>query len=80
MRAASWLVWAAWAFILVLVIAALAAMFFSLLTAPSCTSVDAETITKETVEALRASGWYSDPADGKEQLYSPGCRTRGAAL
>ncbi len=75
---ASTLVWAAWAFILVLVIAALAALLFALLTGvprSPCTSGDAETLPETTVEALLAEGWYAgDPADGAERLYSPGCR------
>ncbi len=78
MRAAltSTLVWAAWAFILMLVIAILAALLFAMLTAPhECSSIDAETITKETVEVLRTQGWYSTQADDLERLYPPGCLT-----
>ncbi len=75
---ASTLVWAAWAFILFLVIAAFAAMLFALLTvpvpSPACTSVDAEALPETTVEALLAEGFYADPADGAERLYSKGCR------
>jgi hypothetical protein len=72
------LVWAAWAFILILVIAAFAAMMFALLTAPACASVDAETITEETVEVLRAAGWYSTQTDDAERLYHPECSTPGS--
>jgi hypothetical protein len=64
----------AWAFILILVIATLGALLFALLTAPACSSIDAETITEETVEVLRAEGWYSTQTDDLERLYSPGCR------
>ncbi len=73
---ASTLVWAAWAFILVLVIATLAAILFAALTTvprTPCTSVDAEAITPEKVEALRAEGWYPDATKVNEELYSPGC-------
>ncbi len=65
------LVWAAWVFILVLVIASLAAVLFAMLTPapwPPCSSIDAESITEEAVEALRAEGWYPDPTDGYERL------------
>ena len=73
---AATLVWAAWAFILMLVIATLAALLFAMLTAPhECSSIDAETITEETVEALRTEGWYSTQTDDLERLYSPGCLT-----
>ncbi len=78
MRAApaSSLVWVAWAFILMLVIATLAALLFAMLTAPyECSSIDAETITEETIEVLRAEGWYSTQADDLERLYPPGCLT-----
>jgi hypothetical protein len=72
----------AWAFILILVIAALGALLFALLTAPGtpCSSIDAETITEETVEVLRAEGWYSTQADDLERLYSPGCLTPGRGV
>jgi len=67
---ASTLVWVARAAILVLVIAALAAVLFAMLTPPRppCSSIDAESITEEAVEALRAEGWYPDPTDGYERL------------
>ncbi len=71
------LAWAAWAAILVIVIAALTAMLFAMLTSPGtpCASVDATSITKETAGELRSEGWYPNPTDGYERLYSPGCLT-----
>jgi hypothetical protein len=42
-----------------------------------CHWLDMTTITEETVEATRdalmAQGWYSDPTDGMEALWSPEC-------
>ncbi len=67
------LVWAAWAAVLVITIAALTAMLFAMLTPapwPPCSSIDAESITEEAVEALRAEGWYPDPTDGYERLFT----------
>jgi len=78
---ASSLVWVAWAFILMLVIATLAALVFAMLTAPyECSSIDAETITEETVEVLRTEGWYSTQTDDLERLYPPGCLTPGSSV
>ncbi len=68
----------AWAFILMLVITASAAMLFTLLTAPACARVDAKAITVETGELLRAAGWYSTQADDAERLYAPECSAVGS--
>ncbi len=68
----------AWAFILLLVITASAAMLFTLLTAPACARVDAKAITVETGEVLRAAGWYSTQADDAERLYAPECSAVGS--
>jgi hypothetical protein len=52
-------------------------MLFAMLTSPGtpCASVDATSITKETAGELRSEGWYPNPTDGYERLYSPGCLT-----
>ncbi len=75
------LVRAAWAFILALVVAALAAAAFAILTSPKtpCETIDATTVTRETVTELRSEGWYAVADDGKEALYSEGCLAPGAA-
>ncbi len=66
-----------WTGILVLALAALVAMLFFALTTPGeaerCSWVNAEEVSVETVERLREAGWYPDPADGREALYSPSC-------
>jgi hypothetical protein len=68
------------AFVIALVIAFIAASLFVLLRTPGapCETVDATTITRETATKLRTEGWYADPTDDKEQLYSPGCLTPGS--
>jgi hypothetical protein len=42
-----------------------------------CYWINMEGITEETVKvtaaALQEQGWYSDPTDGLEALYSPSC-------
>ncbi len=70
------LAWAAWAVILSIMIATLAALAFAKLTsklASPCETIDAETVTRETVTELRSEGWYAVSGDGKEALYSPAC-------
>ncbi len=70
-----------WTAILVLVLAVLVAMLFAALTTPPrCQSIDAEKVSVGKLEALRGEGWYSDPTDGKEALYSPGCLTPGSGV
>lgn len=39
-----------------------------------CGPVPADTLTAEAVTDRLAHGWTSDPADGMEALYRPGCR------
>lgn len=72
----------AWTGILVLVLAVLVAMLFAALTTPGeaerCSWINAEKVSVETVERLREAGWYPDPTDGEERLYSPGCLTPGS--
>ncbi len=71
---------AVWFVVLVLILATLVAMLFALATPPPdarCSWVDAEKVSSEKVEALREAGWYPDPTDGKEALYSPSCAARG---
>ncbi len=78
---ASTLVWVAWAAVLVLVAAAIAAILFVALTTATrspCTSVDAEAITPEEARTLRTEGWYPDATKTNEALYSPGCLTPGS--
>ncbi len=70
------LVWASLAFVLALVVASLAALAFAMPTSKlgsPCETIDAETVTRETVGALRSEGWYAAPGDGAERLYSEGC-------
>jgi peptidoglycan hydrolase CwlO-like protein len=47
----------------------------------TCYFLDMEQISDETVEdtrdALVEQGWYADPTDGKEGLYSPSCLPQG---
>jgi hypothetical protein len=72
-----------WTAILVLVLAVLVAMLFALATRPPaerCQSIDAERVSVEKLEILREEGWYSDPTDDKEALYSKGCLTPGSGV
>ena len=39
----------------------------------TCQTVAAEAIADPEVPSLLAHGWWSDPRDGAEMLYSPGC-------
>ena len=39
------------------------------------TKVSEETVV-ETRDALMSQGWYSDPTDGLEALYSPSCMSQ----
>jgi hypothetical protein len=67
--------------VVVVILAVLVAMLFAALTTPPrCQSVDAEKISSEKVEALRAEGWFPDPTDGHERLYSPGCTSPGSGV
>ena len=74
------LVWGASAFVIALVVASIAAALFVLLRQPAapCETIDATSVTRETVTELRSEGWYADSADDKEQLYSKGCLTQGS--
>ena len=76
------LVWAASAFVIALIVASLAAALFVMLRTPGtpCETIEAESITRETVTELRSEGWYADPADDYERLYSPGCLTPGSGV
>jgi hypothetical protein len=70
-----------WTGVLVVVIAVLVAMLFAALTpSPRCSWIDAERVSVEKLETLREEGWYSDPGDGYERLYSPGCLTPGSGV
>jgi hypothetical protein len=40
-----------------------------------CVAVDAETLTERVVDDLFTIGWFSDPTDGGEWVYSPECGT-----
>ncbi len=72
----------AWAAVLVVILAVLVAMLFAALTTPGeaerCSWINAEKVSVEKLERLREAGWYSDPTDGYERLYSPGCLTPGS--
>jgi hypothetical protein len=50
----------------------------------TCYFLDMEKISDESVEdtrdALLEQGWYADPTDGREALYSPGCLTPGSGV
>jgi len=64
--------------VLVVILAVLVAMLFALATRPPdvrCSWIDAEKVSVEKLEILRDEGWYSDPNDSKEALYSPACLT-----
>ena len=69
--------------VLVIVLALLVAGLFAAATRPPaerCQSIDAERVSVEKLETLRDEGWYSDPTDGKEALYSPGCLAPGSGV
>ena len=40
-----------------------------------CRSTDAYDLTVVELHRLTVAGWYGDPADGMELLYSPACAT-----
>ena len=72
-----------WTAVLVVVLALLVAMLFALATRPPdvrCSWIDAERVSVEKLEMLREEGWYSDPTDDKEALYSPGCLAPGSGV
>ncbi len=69
--------------VLVVILALLVAALFALATRPPdvrCSWVDAERVSIEKLEILRDEGFYSDPADGVERLYSPGCLVPGSGV
>ena len=69
--------------VLVIVLALLVAGLFALATRPPdvrCSWIDAERVSVEKLEMLREEGWYSDPTDDKEALYSPGCLAPGSGV
>lgn len=39
-----------------------------------CYTLDAYSVTEQTVDALILEGWYGDPNDNAERLYSPACK------
>lgn len=41
-----------------------------------CTSFDAETLTDSEVRGLLHAGWFGDPTDGEERVYSPDCEVQ----
>ena len=69
--------------VLVIVLAALVAGIFALATRPPaerCQAIDADRVSVEKLDRLREEGWYSDPTDDKEALYSKGCLTPGSGV
>jgi hypothetical protein len=57
-----------WASILIVVLG-----MFWIATDP-CQTLDAESLSENQVVVLIADGWYGDPTDHAETLYSPGCK------
>lgn len=54
-----------------------ALILWLLLSPEQCMSIDAAHMPQATVTELTGTGWFGDPTDGEERLFSPACRIGG---